>query len=246
MGLTHSPELIELTTAADAEAIDRILAAVGKKHIPPSLDRKALCADIADANCTRDHAFDLFRGSEAQARLKLLRRIRKTAEKLVSLLKADSQVDAMITGQLEKITPAWGKITPAPMGPTAGKPIDRLDEFLRAVADIERVTEGVAMKWRTAHKSDRALRGRRPNEKEMLAGVSLPLVFEWNFRQRAGRSRAKSSKPSGPTVRFIGATMKELGLPYSDESIVRAYSLRAPLRAQQRKGKSLPLILRQI
>jgi hypothetical protein len=246
LGLTPSQEVLRLATTADAEAIDRILAAVGKGRIPPGLDRKALCADIADAYHSRDCAFDLGYGSEARARVKLLRRIRKTAEKLALLLKADLAADAMIRGHLEEITPPWGKIA-SPMGsPAAPKPIDQLDRLLRAVAMVEKVQEHVATKWREGHKHDPDLRGRRVTETEWLAGVSLPLVFEWHFRERAGRSRSKAGKPSGPMVRFIDATMKELGLPYDAESIMRAYSLRAPLRAQQRKGTIRPLISRQI
>jgi hypothetical protein len=226
-GIRPSPELIALASTADAEAIDRILAAVGQRHIPPDLDRRALCADISDAYHSRDHAFDLFHGSEARAQRKLLGRIRTTAEKLASLLKKDDAVTAMIAS-------------------ASPKPIDQLNEFLRAVRIIEKSREHVAIKWRTAHKHDPALRGRRPTEKECLAGVSLPLVFEWHFHQRASRSRTKDGNPSGPTVRFIGATMKELDLPYDDESIMRAYSLRAPLRDEARKGNIRPLISRQI
>jgi hypothetical protein len=233
-------ELRKLASAADAEAIDRILAAVGRDHIPPGLDRKALCADIADAYHSRDHAFDLVDGSNAQDQLKLLRRIRKTAEKLASLLSAaDTTVDATIATCLDKITPAWGKIAPPLGSPAAPKPIEQLDRWLRAIEMAEGLRERAATKWRIAHKHDRDLRGRRVTEKEWLAGVSLPLVFEWHFRERAGRSRSKAGEPTGPMLRFIGA-MKELGLPYSDESIMRAYSLRAPLRAEQRKGQLSP------
>ena len=243
-GLAPSPELLRLASAADAEAIDRILAAVGK--VPLGLDRKALCADIADAYHSRSHGFDLFHGSEAREQVNLLRRIRKTAEKLASLLKGNIAVDGMIRGHLEEITPLCGKIAP-PMGsPAAPKPIDQLNQWLRAVAKVEKGQKHVATKWRTAHKHDPNLRSRRVTEKEWLVGVSLPLVFEWHFLERAGRSRSKAGEPSGPMVRFIGATMRELGLPYDAESIMRAYSLRAPLRAQQRKGTIRPLILRQI
>jgi hypothetical protein len=247
LGFTPSPEVLRLATTADAEAIGRILAAVGRGYIPPELDRKALCADIADAYHSRRCAFDLADGSKAQDQLKQLRRIRKTAEKLASLLSAaDITVNATIATCLDKITPPWAKIAP-PMGsPAAPKPVEQLDQWLRAIAMAEGLRERRAAKWRTGHKHDPDLRGRRVTEKEWLAGVSLPLVFEWHFRERAGRSRSKAGKPSGPMVRFIGATMKELGLPYDAESIMRAYSLRAPLRAQQRKGTIRPLISRQI
>jgi hypothetical protein len=46
-------------------------------------------------------------------------------------------------------------------------------------------------------------------------------------------------------VRFISATMKELGLPYSDESIVKAFSLRAPLRKERRHGDDILTAIRR-
>jgi len=229
-----SAEFVKLTKKANAEAIDRILAAVSEKHVPPGLDRKALCADIADAYHSRHAAVDLFDGAKAQAQLRLLGRIRKTAEKLASLLKkADVSLDARITFCLEEITPASEKIAP-PMGsPITPKPIDQLNGLLRAIAMTEGERERVAMKWRKAHKRARDLRGRRVTEKEWLAGVSLPLVFEMHFPQRAGRSRDEAGRPSGPMISFIAATMQELGLRYSPESIAKAYSLRAPLALRE-------------
>jgi hypothetical protein len=224
-------ELAGLAKAADAEAIDRILRAVGRGHIPPGLDRKALCADIADAYYASYSAIDPFSGSKANGELKHLRRIRKTAEKLASLVKADYRVEAMISGHLNKITPPWEKFTPPlSSAPVERKGIDRLNQMLRAIAGVERGRAHTAKEWRTAHKDNPIFRGRRPTNAEWLAGVSLPLVFEWHFRARAGRSRTKSGSPAGPMVRFISATLKELGLPYSDEAIMRAFSLRAPLR----------------
>ena len=246
LGLAPSPELVRLASAADAEAIDRILTAVGRSHISPGLDKRALCADIADAYYSRSHAFDLFHGSEAQDQLKLLRRIRRTAEKLASLLKANTAVDGMIREHLEGITPPWGKIAP-PMGSSAApKPIDQLDRWLRAVARVEKGQEHVATKWRTASKSNPNWRGRRPTAAEWLAGVSLPLVYEWHFRQHAGRSRTNEGTPTGPMVAFIGATLKEFGIRYSDELIMRAFSRLAPSRQKQRNPKPGDLVLGQI
>jgi hypothetical protein len=72
---------------------------------------------------------------------------------------------------------------------------------------------------------------RRPSELEWLAGVSLPLVYERNFGAPAGRSRGSTSgNPGGPTVRFVAATLNEVGVSYSDESIVRAMTRLAAFR----------------
>jgi hypothetical protein len=214
---------------------------VGKEHVPHDLDTQALCSDIADAYSARHIAFDLFGGSESRQRLKALRRISKAAKKQIALLEADVGMDAMIGAALAR---AGINMASYPMS----RPLTVaafLEQLRRGIAEIDKMQQGIEKKWRNAHERDRDLRGRRVTEKEWLAGVSLPLVFEWHLRKRAGRSRSMG-KPSGPMVRFIGAVMEELGLPYSDEAIMRAISLRAPLRAQQRKGKALPLILRQI
>jgi hypothetical protein len=51
----------------------------------------------------------------------------------------------------------------------------------------------------------------------------LPCVFEEHFHRKPGGSRNKTNKKGdGPCVRFIEATMRELGKPYSPASILRA------------------------
>jgi hypothetical protein len=233
--------LTERVKADTAQAIERILKSVGKEHVPHDLDKQALCSDIADAYCARHLAFDLFGGSKSRQRLEALRRISKATERPVALLEADIEMDAMIGSALKRAgihMPAYPMSRPLTVAAF-------LKQLCRGIAEIEKMQQGIEKKWRRGHKHDPSLRGRRVTEKEWLAGVSLPLVFEWHFRKRAGRSRSMG-QPSGPMVRFIGAVMEELGLRYSDEAIMRAISLRAPLRAQQRKGKALPLILRQI
>jgi hypothetical protein len=234
-------EFVERAKKADAEAVDRFLAAVGKSYIPPGLDKGALSAAIAKANYQRDHGSNLLYGSEALDRVKLLRRIGKTTEKLNSLLNKDPAVKAMIDER--SLT-----ITPPPMSPfqtVIPKPTDQLPQLLRGIASVQKIQQRIGDKWRTAHKHDKALKGRRVSEREYLAGVLLPLVYEWHFLTPAGRSRSKDGKPSGPMVCFIHATMQELELPYGKEAIVRAYSLRAPLRQEARKGSILPSISRQ-
>jgi len=199
-----------------------------------------LCDDIARAFYTRDHAFDLFGGSNAKADTEFLQGISKELKKIEDRLKAKAGLYAQVEYQLKKDA----RITPSPFGPCpllqTPQPFEQLQG---AIGSVQRSREHVGAKWRHAHEHDTDLRGRRVTEKEWLAGVSLPLVFEMHFLTRAGRSRNKAGKPIGPMVKFIGATMIELGLAYSDESIVRAYSLRAPLRKER---DALPGILRQI
>jgi len=244
-GDVRSPaEYAQRVKMAGAQAIDRILKAVGKEHVPHDLDRQSLCREIADAYFSRNCAFDLFEGSKSHKRLEVLRRVRGATETLIALLKPDVGMDAMIAAQLKRA----GIATPTPPMSQPFTLVSFLEQLRRAIADTEKIQQGINEKWRAGHKRDPSLRRRRPTAKEWLAGVALPLCFERHFRLPAGRSRGKAGKPSGPMVRFINATLQELGLlPYNDESIVRAYSLRAPLRDQRRRGGDiLTEIRRQI
>jgi hypothetical protein len=245
-GVAPSPEVVWRVKKAGAEAIERILTAVGKK--PPGLDREALRADIGQAYVSRRNGFDLFRGSEASGRLKRLRDMRGALKKAATLMKADRRADAMIQWALKRDWPVPKPFSPllGPSEPQAVLPF--LERLQVAIAEIEKQQKSIAEKYRNAHKRDPNLKGRRLTEQEWLAGVELPLVFERHFRLRAGRSRGKSGSgpPTGPMVEFISATMKELGFKYTKESIARAYNRRAPLRTERRHDDVLQRFLRQI
>ena len=166
--------------------------------------------------------------------------MREATETLVALLKSDVGMDGMITAQLKRAgiaMPTYPSSQPLTVG-------SFLEQPRRAIGETEKIQQGISKKWRTGHKHDPSLRGRRVTAKEWLAGVMLPLVFEMHFPRHAGRSRGKGGAPSGPMVRFISAAMKELGLPYSDESIVKAFSLRAPLRKERRHGDDILTAIR--
>jgi hypothetical protein len=227
------PEFLNRARQADEQAIDRIVKAIGGKHVPRGLDRQALCSDIADAYYRRDHAFDLYKGSTAQRDLKHLRRVRHTAAKLLGLLRRDTRVEAMI-GAMISAAPTAG-VGPHP---PRQSPIDLLNQLLDAVARVERVRAHAAEEWRTAHKRDSVLRGRRPTGTEWLAGVSLPLVFERHLQKPARRSRTKEGAPAGPLIQFVRVVLKELQLTYADESIMRAITRLAPFR--ETRNRNMP------
>jgi hypothetical protein len=224
-------------------AIERILKAVGKKHVPHDLDKQALCRDIADAYTARDHAFDLFDGSKSRQRLEALRRISKATERQIALLEADVGMDAMIGFALKRAginMPAYPMSRPLTVAAL-------LQQLRHGIAATEKTQQRINEKWRTEHKHNLSLRGRRLTEKSWLAGVTLPLIFEMHFHKRAARSRGKAGKPNGPMISFIAATMQELGLPYDLESIARAYSQCTQLREERRRGHDvLTEIRRQV
>jgi hypothetical protein len=92
----------------------------------------------------------------------------------------------------------------------------------------------LAREWQGKMDLPYSLKGRRPRELEWLAGVALPLVYERHFLHRAGRSRNAAGEVSGPTIRFIQATLNEVGILYSEESIARAFSRLTALRNERR------------
>ena len=184
-----------------AAAIARIVEAVG---IAPD-DEIRLATDIHQAYCEHPNYGEapiglvVLGASEARVRLKTVRSILAAGEKLRELIDADRYISATIN---ELDTPFH---------------IPIVQQLLLKLRSLEKVLEGLAKKWRTKADLPENLKGRRPSRREWLAGVSLPLVFERHFVRRAVLSRNSDGKPSGPCVKFIGATLEELGLSYEPE-----------------------------
>lgn len=187
-------------------AIARILKEVRK----PSNGEIQLATDIYETYIEMRVKFG-HEDSKATNRLKMVRRILGGLEKLTSLINADPYIR-------ERVGQSLG-VQPQPIVHLYFQSLRLENELVTAVKC-----------WRSKKADLPKLRGRRPSELEWLAGVSLPLVYERHFRSRSGRSRSAKGEPGGPTVRFIEATLTELGLPYSPESIVRAFTRMAPLR----------------
>jgi hypothetical protein len=126
-------------------------------------------------------------------------------EKQAALISADSYLSGAIgTAVGVKAPPIW--------------------DLRIQLQSLEIQLSSLAKEWRTKIDLPPELRDRRPSEPEWLAGVSLPLVYERHFHSPAGRSRNAEGTPAGPTVRFVGATLSELSIAYSPESIVRAFT----------------------
>jgi hypothetical protein len=104
---------------------------------------------------------------------------------------------------------------------------------LKGIERLIVVTEKTSQSWGENGKAISARYGRPPSAGEWLVGVELPLIFEECFGRKSGRART-NDKPSGPTVRFIAAVMRELGSPPSDETIVRAMTRFSELRKSRR------------
>ena len=195
-------------------AITRILKAVGKS----TDDEVQLAIDIFEAYVATPSKLDLQEGSKAAQRLQKVKGIRQAVEKQAALISADPYLSKAI-GKAEGIKPP---------------PILELHIELLT---LETQLSSLADKWRRKADLPPELKGRRPSEPEWLAGVALPLVYERHFLSPAGRSRNAKGEPGGPTVKFVEATLNELSIPYSRESIVRAFTRLGRLRDEERKRR---------
>ena len=196
-------------------AIGRILKAVGKS----TDDEVQLATDIFEAYVATPSKLDLHEGSKAAQRLQKVKGIRKAVEKQAALISADPYLRKAIGDAAGVKLPfdIWG--------------------LCNELRGLEIQLSLLAERWRRKKDLPPDLRDRRPSEREWLAGVSLPLVYERHFFSPAGRSRNARGKPGGPTVRFVEATMSELSIPYSAESIARAFTRLKRQRDEERTRK---------
>jgi hypothetical protein len=208
---TGTEELDKWIAPRRAAAIARIAQAVGR--VPHNADQ--LATEIFDACVERRSQLDPLKARKASERLKKVRRILKGVRKYEELIDSDPHISAAIN-QAHGV-----KLPPA-------------KELLLELIVLESSLVKLAANWRDKADLPVDLRSRRPSELEWLAGVSLSLVYERNFLRRAGRSRNAPGEVGGPCIRFIEATLKELGWPYSRESIARAFSRVARQREEER------------
>jgi hypothetical protein len=186
----------------DKSGLDKIIEAVGKKFVPAGLDRSALRRAIDDSEKSAEEIAVHRRGARARKSLKRLKQIRETAELLAVLL--DTKDDA--SNLIQKLCGEW---------PNAM--VSRLIVDVETLEDV--LGDGKPSQWGN------------PSANEWLAGVELPCVFQEHFHREPGGSRNKARKVGGPCVRFIEATMRELGKSYDPASILRAMTSLRALRA---------------
>jgi hypothetical protein len=201
-----SPSTAPVTTV-DEQALDRILAAVGKKFIPTELNRMALWTAIKQAAENKDNV-DRFRsGPRTRAVVKSMKRIRKAADALATVIKENRDVTSLL----------------ADMSLRAQTTIK---ELIYCATHFELELSKISAVVRPRY-------NRIPSAREWLAGVELPIIFEEFFNRKAGRSRI-DGVPGGPTVHFIAAVMSEIDSPLKRETIVRAMTTYSELRKLRR------------
>ena len=158
------------------------------------------------------------RSSQAKNQLKKVKRILKLVDKADALIASDTFIRARINNTS----------TPFELSPTS-------QLLLKGrAAEAELILLAKKRRVESAPTAGK-LNSRRPSELEWLAGVLLPLVYERHFLRRAGRSQSAEGEPGGPTVRFVEAVLKELGLKnFKRASIVRAFTRLTPQRDEER------------
>jgi hypothetical protein len=190
----------------DERGLDKIIEAVGRRYIPATLDRSALRRAIDKSKESAETISKNRHGARARKRFERLKQILEAAEQLESLLKVQDDASHMIRK-------CFGE------GPrvTVIRLIGEVEALLHVLSDHEPSQWG------------------NPTTNEWLAGVELPCVFEEHFCRKPGASRNKAHREGdGPCVRFIKATMLELGKLYSPASILRAMTRHRALRKSRR------------
>jgi len=198
----------------DEHGLDKIIKAVGSRYVPATLDRSALRRAIHESDKSAEIISADRRGARARKRLKRLKQVRETAKQLASLLEVKDDASDMIEN-------LWSK-SARPLGEWPLALVSRL------IVDVVEASEH-------ALSNPEPRQWANPTANEWLAGAELPCVFEEHFRREPGVSRNKTHKKgSGPCVRFIEATMRELGVCYSPASILRTMTRLRDLRDRRR------------
>jgi hypothetical protein len=218
----------------DATAVERILAAVGEKFIPPDLDKLKLAEDLA--TCFTGYSSAVQRRSDkpTKDRIHRLKSIQKAAKRFEGQLMPDDVWDwsdsysecELLQSEVEYL-------------------IKRLDS---EIEDLTWELEwGPWQDFREAIRrnlSARALANRWKVRSpfEWVAGHFLPELFRTHFGKKPTFSRWKGV-PDSPAIRFIERALIELeitnrGRPHSRESIAKALTDVRTGRARNKRGST--------
>lgn len=195
------------------EVVDRIIEAVGRQHVPDSLDPAHL-RDVLDQSFFR-YQIRVGRTTKATARKRIekAKKIAEHADKLITLIEADGddllpldltriyESDELYAGALDVPPPLHIDAPDAPA-------LRELTAGLRAVraAAGQIVADGIPEREESARKT--------------LVARDLADVYEKHFKRPAGRSRRYDGGPAGgPYVRFVEAVVTEFDIPIANETI---------------------------
>jgi hypothetical protein len=154
-------------------------------------------------------------------RKKLATDLPKRKAKVVEIEKAARKLSSLLADE-----DAWGEISWA----TANVHLDPrivLKLIVMAAEDYNTPDEEPAWAAEAAKRMTAELGINTLSAFDWLVGVHLATIYERHFGQPAGRSRMDDGQVGGPYVRFVQATLRELGIlnrgnPYRPETIARA------------------------
>jgi hypothetical protein len=200
----------------DASAVERILAAVGEKFIPPDLDKQKLVTGLASCLATYSSAVQRRLDKTTKDRIRRLKSIQNAAKGLNQELVPDDIWDwSDMYSECERLQEEVKYLIER-----VDSEIDDLTFELEWGPDwLENIRLGLA---------PRALadRWKARSPFEWVAGNYLPELFRTHFGRRPTFNRRKGV-PDSPAIRFIERALTELGItnrgrPYSRGSIAKA------------------------
>jgi hypothetical protein len=200
------------------DAIDRILDAVGREHIPEQLDRDQLAAGLKECWYTYLEVVDRNSDRPIRDKLRRLKSLRAAAKRFRPHLTPDEfwGGDFQSGEFLEKLIGwliAW-----------LDAQIGMLNNKLKFGPDF---SEALRLKVDPREYADR-WKSRSPLE--WIAGHYLPELFEKHFGlSRKFYRRSEDNNPDGPMIRFVERALIELeitnrGRAYARETIAKAIS----------------------
>jgi hypothetical protein len=215
----------------DASAVERILAAVGAKFIPPDLDKQKLVTDLASCLAIYSSAVQRRSDKPTKDRIHRLKSIQKAAKRFERQLMPDDVWDwsdrysecEFLQSEIEYL-------------------IKRLDSEIEDLTwELEwgpwpDVREAIR---RNLNPRDLANRWKVRSPFEWVAGHYLPELFRTHFGRKPTFNRRKGV-PDSPAIRFIERGLTELGItnrgrPYSRESIAKALTDARTGRARNKR-----------
>ncbi|PVE25954.1 hypothetical protein DC522_01560 [Microvirga sp. KLBC 81] len=208
-----------------AANVDHILKAVGRMHIPRTINRRRLREDIEWAGSLWDTLNELDSRGLWSGRVHRLKDIEMAARRLRSLLSND-------TAWLQQVI---GQQFPLGEGAMRGKRRDPAPSLRGLVVGLARLAR-ITNRARGQTKPEAPLRQDK-SAAEWLIGTHLPEIFEQHFQQQARIARPRShhgekeitGKANSPYIRFAEAVLNELGIksthggPYSRETILKVF-----------------------
>jgi hypothetical protein len=188
----------------DDQALDRIIAAVGKTLTKP--DRDVLRRDLLICYGQYSIASGPGQSGFVRRQKSRLNSIQKHAKKLVDLLKADD-ADVRIIRKLWPISPE--------------RPAHLLPQMVFFVETIDKMTGMHGKPGDIAERTNARL-GKSGSALQWLTNALLTAIYSKHFAREAGISRNLDGSLGGPYIRFARQVLAELKIECSDETIASA------------------------